>query len=98
MAERLDKKSRRKAWILLILVIIAMLIPMRRQYKDGGTVRYDAVAYSVVKRHELAVQEHRRGVYIGTEVRILFWQVYDDVEFVPDNIETTLSPAGDDTP
>ncbi len=98
MAERLDKKSRRKAWILLILVIIAMLIPMHRGYKDGGTEIYFAVLYHVARVHELAVQEHRSGYYIGTEVRILFWQVYDDVEFVPDNIETTLSPAGDDTP
>ena len=98
MTERLDQKSRRKAWILLILVVIAMLIPMRIQYKDGGTVRYAAVAYSVVKRHELAVQEHRRGCLTGTQVRILFWEVYDDVEFVPDNIETTLSPAGESSP
>lgn len=93
MAERLDKKSRRKAWILLALVILAMLIPLHRGYKDGGTVSYDAVLYSVTQRHEIAVQEHRRGYYIGTEVRILFWQVYDDVEFVPDDIETQLSPA-----
>ena len=93
MAEKLDKKSRRKARILLILVIIATLIPMYRGYKDGGTVSYDAVAYSVTKWHEIAVQEHRRGYYIGTEVRILFWQVYDDVIFVPDDIETQLSPA-----
>ncbi len=98
MAKKLDKRSRRKAWILLILVVIAMLIPMYSGCKDGGTVSYDAVLYSVTQRHEIAVQEHRRGYYIGTEVRILFWQVYDDVEFVPDNIETTLSPAGDDTP
>lgn len=98
MAERLDQKSRRKAWILLILVVIAMLIPMYSGYKDGGTVSYDAVLYSVIQRHEIAVQEHRRGYYIGTEVRILFWQVYNDVEFVPDDIETTLSPAGESTP
>ena len=93
MAKKLDKRSRRKAWVLLILVVIAMLIPMYCGFKDGGTVQYRAVLYSVTQRHEIAVQEHRRGYYIGTEVRILFWQVYDDVEFVPDDIETQLSPA-----
>ena len=93
MAERLDKKTRTKAVILLILVIAALFIPMYRGYKDGGTVSYDAVAYSVTKWHEIAVQEHRGGYRIGTTVRILFWQVYDDVEFVPDDIETQLFPA-----
>ena len=94
MAEKLDKKTRNKAWILLALVIIAMCIPMRTAYKDGGTVKYRAVLYSVTKRHSLAVSDHRRGYDIGTEVRVLFWEVYNDVTFVPDNIETTLSPAG----
>ena len=98
MAKKLDKRSRRKAWILLILVIIAMLIPMHRGYKDGGTEIYFAVLYHVARVHELAVQEHRGGYRTGTQVRILFWQVYDDVEFVPDDIETTLSPAGESSP
>lgn len=93
MAQKLDKKTRRKASLLLIAVIIAMLIPMRTQYKDGGTTAYRAVLYSVTKRRSLAVEEHRRGLYTGTEVRVLFWEVYNDVAFVPDDIETTLSPA-----
>mgnify|MGYP007070207109 CR=1 FL=1 len=93
MAEKMDKKTRTKAWILLIAVIIAMLIPMRTQYKDGGTTVYRAVLYSVTKRHTLAVEDHRRGLRIGTEVRVLFWEVYNDVAFIPDDIETTLSPA-----
>lgn len=98
MAEKLDKKSRRKAWILLALVMIAMLIPMHRGYKDGGTESYTAVLYSVKKVHGLAVSCNHRGYQTGTQVRVLFWEVYNDVEFVPNDIETTLSPAGDDTP
>ena len=93
MAQTLEKKPRRKAWILLIAVVIAMLIPMRTQYKDGGTVTYRAVLYSVTKRHALAVENHRTGVRTGTEVRVLFWEVYNDVEFVPNEIEATMSPG-----
>lgn len=96
MGKPLDKKTRTKAWILLAAVIIAMLIPMRTQYKDGGTVVYRAILYSVTKQHSLAVSEHRKGCNIGTEVRILFWEVYSDVEFVPDDIETQLSPGTQD--
>ncbi|MBR1898540.1 MAG: hypothetical protein IJ825_06635 [Oscillospiraceae bacterium] len=93
MAQTLDKKTRRKAWILLIAVILAMLIPMRTQYKDGGTVTYQAVLYTVTKRHSLAQEDHRMGLRTGTEVRVLFWEVYNDVEFVPNEIEATMSPG-----
>lgn len=96
MGKTLDKKTRTKAWILLAAVILAMLIPMRTQYKDGGTVRYRAILYAVTRQHSLAVSDHRQGYQIGTKVRILFWDVYSDVEFVPDNIETQLSPGTQD--
>ena len=35
MARPIDKKTRTKAWILLVLVLIAMCIPMRTQQKSG---------------------------------------------------------------
>ncbi|MBE6876036.1 MAG: hypothetical protein E7496_04810 [Ruminococcus sp.] len=73
--------------------MIAMLIPMKTQYKDGGTVEYKAVLYSVRKNHSLKTENYRTGCLIGTEVRILNLTVYDDSEFVPDNIEHVLSPA-----
>jgi hypothetical protein len=94
MGKALDKKTRKKAWILLILVLAAMLIPVRIQYKDGGTVRYRAILYRVEKAHALAVEEHRRGYHTGTRVYLLSFCVYNDVVFVPDDIHTTLSPAG----
>ena len=93
MAQKLDKKTRIKAWILLAAVLAAMCIPVRNQYKDGGTVRYSAVLYGVTRWHALAIEDHRSGYRIGTQVRILFWDVYDNTVFVPDNIETTISPA-----
>ena len=68
MGKPLDKKTRTKAWILLIAVILAFLIPMRTQYKDGGTVRYKAMLYSVTKWHELAVENHRPGAKTGITV------------------------------
>ena len=94
MGKALDKKTRTKAWILLIAVLLAMLIPMRVQYQDGGTVRYRAILYRVEKAHAAAVEEHRKGFLTGTRVYLLSLCVYDDVVFVPDDIETTLSPAG----
>ncbi len=93
MGKVLDKKTRIKAWILLISVIIAMLIPMRIQYKDGGTIDYKAMLYTVTKHHALTVEDYHTGYRTGTTVRILFWNVYENTEFVPDDINTVLSPA-----
>ena len=90
---KLDAASRKKALILLILIFIAFLIPMKIQYKDGGTVEYKAVLYSVINLHQLTSQNYRTGTTQGTEIRILFWTVYDNSEFVPDDIEHVLSPA-----
>ena len=70
-----------------------MLIPMKIQYKDGGTVEYKAVLYSVYHYHAAKIQNYREGFLTGTEIRILNFTVYDNSEFVPDSIEHVLSPA-----
>lgn len=63
--------------VIIILTALMLLIPIPRRLKDGGTVEYNAVLYSVDKVHQLC----RYGIYAkGTRVRILFWTVYDDVE------------------
>ena len=67
--------------VLIIIVICAiLLVPIPAAYKDGGTVEYNAILYTVRKVHSL----QPRGFDIGTQVRILFWHVYDDVKYVPD--------------
>lgn len=75
-----------KKKIVVIIILIIMLIPIKFGFKDGGTVEYKAVLYSVTKRHEISGPpiHPTYGYYIGTEVKILFFEVYSDVEFVPD--------------
>ena len=95
MARPLDKKTRTKAWILLVLVIIAMCIPMRTQRKSG-TVNYRALVWSLTRLHEPAVEDHRMGLRTGTELRVLGHVVRSSVIFTPDDIATTLTPAGEE--
>lgn len=90
---KLDETSRKKALILLIVLVLAMLFPVKHSYKDGGTVRYQAMLYTVENLHQISQQNYQIGTVQGTRVKILFWTVYDDSEFVPDNIEHVLSPA-----
>lgn len=67
--------------IFIILICAILLVPIPAWYKDGGTVKYTAITYSITKQHSLSTQG--KGYEVGTRVRILFWTVYDDVKYDP---------------
>lgn len=90
---QIDEKTRKKAWILLILVIIAMLLPMKILYKDGGTVQYKALLYCYTQYHSLTVENYRAGYRTGKEIKIFGLTVYDDTEFVANHTDDVLSPV-----
>lgn len=79
----------KKTIVIIITAIVAviLLFPIKSQIKDGGTVKYDAVFYGVTKEHsiisDLISPTGEFGYDIGTRVRILWFEVYNDVEFVP---------------
>lgn len=74
----------KKITIIVICVVCAvLLIPFPLWYKDGGTFELKAVLWSVRKEHSMAAEQGSKGYYIGTVVRVLFLEVYNDVEFVP---------------
>ncbi|MDE6519068.1 MAG: hypothetical protein K2K91_01210 [Ruminococcus sp.] len=85
--------TRKKIGIIAVLaVLIIMLIPIKSQYKDGGTVKYNAVLYGITKHHAIYSERNspsgKVGYNIGTTVRILWFDVYDNVKFVlMENIE-----------
>lgn len=65
--------------IVIIFIFAILLFPNVSHYKDGGTVTYDAILYGVRKEHSMA---EPNGCNVGTKVRILFWEVYDDVKYI----------------
>ena len=74
-----------KKWLIVLVVatMLVMLIPVRLQQRDGGTVVYRAVLYEVVDKRKTAVPveagEPQR--YIGgVVVRILGIEVYNSVD------------------
>jgi len=68
-----------------ILLVLFLLIPMPSEVDDGGTIHYVAPLYSVTKQNSLHAEDGVNGYLIGTIVRVLFFEVYDDVIFVPDD-------------
>ena len=76
----MKKKLKKHIIIGTVLVILAMLlIPIPRYLKDGGTVEYNALLYSVHQVHSLNLDG---GYNVGTRVRVLFWEVFDNVHAV----------------
>ena len=73
--------------ICWILVALVLLVPIPVHYKDGGTVSYNAVLYSVTKVHSITSRytddgELEMGHEVGTRVRVLIFPIYDDVKEV----------------
>ena len=74
---------KKKVITLICVILVIMLIPVRLQLKDGGTVEYKSILYKVSKVHRLI----DNGFDIGTEIRILGFKVFDNVESVYDKKE-----------
>ena len=72
--------------IIAVVVLAVLLIPHKYLYKDGGTVEYSAVLYSVTNYHALADNvgengEIQHGYTVGKTVKILGFVVSDDTHF-----------------
>lgn len=85
--KRCDMKKKTIVIIGLILLLVICLVPKRDIYKDGGTIKYSALTYEIVKYHELN-SRYSSGYKTGWQIKILGFLVYDKVEYpdkFPDN-------------
>ena len=64
---------------ICILVMIILLIPIPMRMKDGGTVKYQALLYSVSDVHRLALSTES-GYEDGIVIEILGMQVFNNVK------------------
>lgn len=74
--------------ILLVLVLAVLLFPMRLQVKDGGTVVYKAVLYTVRDMHAITNVSNEDGsteygYTVGITVEILGFEIFDNTRWVP---------------
>lgn len=69
--------KRRIAVIVIIVVALAiLLVPCRLQYKDGGSVEYKAVTYSITKYHRGPIS----GKYLdGWKIKLFGITLRDDL-------------------
>ena len=64
-------------WLLLAIIL---LIPIPLRLKDGGTVEYKALAYSVSRVHRLASVKAEKEYEEGIIIKVLGIEVYNNVE------------------
>lgn len=66
--------------IICVVLAVILLIPIPLRLKDGGTVKYQAVIYSVSKVHRLAPIEAENEYEEGTIVKILGIELFNNVK------------------
>lgn len=64
---------------ICLLLVIVLLFPIPLRMKDGGTVKYQAVLYSISDVHRLAPSTES-GYEEGFVIEILGMQVFDNVK------------------
>ncbi len=76
---------------IVVFVMLVLLIPIRLQMKDGGSVQYKAVLYSVTKYHQITMEwddENEEvadsGHLVGWGVEVLGLEIFNNVKYVSD--------------
>lgn len=70
---------KKKALVIVgIILAIVLLFPIPMRLKDGGTVKYQAVLYSISDVHRLSL-ESETGYEEGIIIEILGVEIYNSV-------------------
>ncbi len=77
--------KRKLITIILLIVAVILVVPIKERYRDGGTVKYNAVLWGITKHHGMTFDSDGNGGYnTGTTIRILCFDVYSDYpKFIP---------------
>lgn len=73
---KIMKKKIKK--ITIIIVTLILLVPIPLGVKDGGTIKYQAVLYSITDYHAF---RDMIGYDVGIEIKILRKTVYKNIRF-----------------
>ena len=67
--------------ILVLILLLALLIPIRLVYKDGGSIEWRAVLWQVRKFHRI----EDNGYRVGTRITLFLGSVtvFDNSRVVP---------------
>lgn len=64
--------------IAIIIITLILLVPIPLRFKDGGTVKYQAILYSITDYHALRGID---GYDTGIVIKVLGITVYENTTF-----------------
>ena len=75
--------------IVLLITLFILLFPMRSQAKDGGTVRYQAILYTVSDMHQITDIQNEDGTFaegytVGIVIEILGVEIFNNTRWIPE--------------
>ena len=79
MKKENKRMTKRIILFLAIIVLLVLLVPIPKKYKDGGSVDYNALLYQIRVYHRLDL-ECKDGFRDGLEIKILGNTVYQKIE------------------
>lgn len=71
------KKKRIISLLAILLIISGLIFPIKTTYKDGGSVQYKSLTYTVINYHILGDIESNDEIIEGTGVKFLGFVIKD---------------------
>lgn len=73
--------KKKRIIVICIFLAVILLFPLKQQLKDGGTVEYNAILYSIKDVHRLNPDLESKQEYLeGIIVEILGFEVFNNVD------------------
>jgi len=68
--------------ILLVIILLILLFPIRNQLKDGGTVEWKSLTYSIAKVHSIySVEGYPMGYKDGIVIKLFNMTIYNNSNY-----------------
>jgi len=72
---------KKKKIIIIVVILIVLLFPIRNQLKDGGTVEYKSLTYSISKVHSLySIGGYEMGYKDGIIIKLFNITIYNNTK------------------
>lgn len=73
--------------IVIIIVLIILLFPIPNKLKDGGTIEYKALLYTITDYHKIAPEENEKEYLEGVKFEILGFEIFNSLEEKEEKID-----------
>lgn len=66
--------------IVIIVMLVILLFPIPNRLKDGGTVEYKALLYTITDYHKIALEGGKTEYLEGMKIEILGFEIFNSLE------------------